>query len=184
MGHYERISVGDKIKELATNEIMIRMSFDSSIGWKLVVGFPEIRKEENDAFIYGDLLAAFTVVMDTPFFLFSFGGGPWMDTPFEPRIDASLPSFDIQLDDGDGLGLLIMSVDTKYGEVKGFRQSTFMLSPCPGGAWTRTQHEGALRYAGASAASAHNTGGTQEKHRAGLSYIRAAGRYASHGETR
>lgn len=38
MGHYERISVGDKIKELATNEIMIRMSFDSSIGWKLVVG--------------------------------------------------------------------------------------------------------------------------------------------------
>lgn len=122
MGHYERISVGDKIKELATNEIMIRMSFDSSIGWKLVVGFPEIRKEENDAFIYGDLLAAFTVVMDTPFFLFSFGGGPWMDTPFEPRIDASLPSFDIQLDDGDGLGLLVMSVDTKYGEVKGFRQ--------------------------------------------------------------
>lgn len=107
MGHYERISVGDKIKELATNEIMIRMSFDSSVGWKLVVGFPEMRKEENDAFIYGDLLAAFTVVMDTP---------------FEPRIDASLPSFDIQLDDGDGLGLLVMSVDTKYGEVKGFRQ--------------------------------------------------------------
>lgn len=96
MGHYERISVGDKIKELATNEIMIRMSFDSSVGWKLVVGFPEMRKEENDAFIYGDLLAAFTVVMDTPFFLFSFGGGPWMDTPFEPRIDASLPSFDIR----------------------------------------------------------------------------------------
>ncbi len=47
MGHYERISVGDKIKELATNEIMIRMSFDSSVGWKLVVGFPEMRRKRT-----------------------------------------------------------------------------------------------------------------------------------------
>ena len=116
------LSVGDRIPKLRTNEIMVLMDYDDGIGWKLIVGYPEMTKAENDSFVKGSFMSAFTVLEDTPFFLFSFDNGPWMDAPFEPRIDSSLPRFEPTLEAGTGIGLLIMSVDTKYGEIMGFRQ--------------------------------------------------------------
>lgn len=119
---YERLSVGDRVPEYLTNDILIRMDYDSVTGWKLIIGFPEMRKDENDSFIKGSLMTTLAVIKDTPFFLFSFDAGPWMDTPFDPRINPTLPPFEEIEEEGVGCSLIIVSVDTKYGEILGFRQ--------------------------------------------------------------
>ena len=71
------------------------MDYDSVTGWKLIIGFPEMRKDENDSFIKGSLMTTLAVIKDTPFFLFSFDAGPWMDTPFDPRIFSTFSPYDV-----------------------------------------------------------------------------------------
>ena len=55
------------------------------------------------------------------FMVFKAGDLSWMDAPYNPRLSINLTKFDLPENKNIGLGLTIMLIDTRTGEVKHMR---------------------------------------------------------------
>lgn len=114
-----RISVGQKISNLATGNINIQITYRDP-HWELIVGFPGITKDEIREIQYGTFLAAPVVIDGVLFWLSKFGDIPWSDCPFEPRLASESAKYN-HFEDGEGAPMSIMAVDTNTGEIKAIR---------------------------------------------------------------
>ena len=117
--HRDERSVGCKYPEWATNNVLIQANFSGGL-WELVVGFPEITKEEVHELQMGDFQMTFAYINSALFLLFKVGKMAWCDSPFEPRFYNPPQSYDL-IEAGMGAPLLLYSVDTTTGELKAIR---------------------------------------------------------------
>ena len=113
-------SIGDVIPQLKTGSTLVQMAFDGSL-WELRIGFPAIAQEEINELQIGDVNMAIANIKETLFCLFSIGRIPWCDAPYEPRLLNTPLEYPTEYAEGTGAPLLILTVDSATGVLKGMR---------------------------------------------------------------
>lgn len=111
--------VGQNYDHWKTNQVHIQMNYSGS--WDLVVGFPNITKQEVRELQDGDFTIAYTIIDDVLFFLFKAGNMEWADAPFEPRLYESSMDYPEIEDNEVGAALTLYIVDTYSGRLMGLR---------------------------------------------------------------
>ena len=113
------LKVGKRYPDMMTDHAMTELSYDGT--WELSMGLPHIMEEELQDYRNGRLQMALADVHGLLFVLYRFGGQPWCDVHFEPRLRPEAMYYP-QLSDGMfGVALLANIYDTATGELKARR---------------------------------------------------------------
>lgn len=118
--YMDKLSVGQVIPEMQTNDVTIQMHYRDPY-WELSVGYPNITEEEIRELVYGDFHMAITQIEGLLFFLFSIGKIPWCDAPYEPRLTTKPMNYRTDFPEGEGAPLCLLVVDTATGVLKRIR---------------------------------------------------------------
>lgn len=111
--------VGQDYDHWKTNQTYIQMNYNGT--WGMVIGFPNITKQEVEEIQNGDFQIAHVMIDDVLFFLCKCGNMEWIDMPYEPRLyecPMEYPEFE---NGTDGAILTLYIVDTCSGKLVGLR---------------------------------------------------------------
>lgn len=114
------LHVGGVIKRMATGTSIIEMQYEEP-SFVLYIGHPGITNEEVYEIQHGDVQMALSIINgEALFFLFATGKMPWADAPFEPNLAGPQERME-PFEDGTGVPVVIVAVDTNNGMVKAMR---------------------------------------------------------------
>lgn len=117
---FKKFVVGEKVDDFVGHEegTMIEIS---DAGAVLKVFFNEPTQNEIKQFQSGEPFEIrVTELYDVIMFTFKFGCLNWMDAPYNPHLSKDLNGLEL-LEEGQGLALTIVLVDTKTGIIKNMR---------------------------------------------------------------
>lgn len=115
---FEKLEVGQIVPELQGKDII---QFDlSDSGCSLSIIWPDMSDKEINALRSGKLEIRTLGMGHVIFILLKFEGLPWVEAPYSPHLSKNLSEFP-EIEEGQGLALVIQAAESKTGEVKVLR---------------------------------------------------------------
>ena len=114
----EKIEVGQIVPQL-TGKDLIQFDFSDS-GCMLSITWPDMSEKELNAIRSGKLEVRTLGMGHVLFMLFKFEGWPWVEAPYSPHLSKSLSEC-TDIEEGQGLALVVQAAESKTGEVKVLR---------------------------------------------------------------
>ena len=111
--------VGKRYLDMQTNQCVMRMDYDGS--WRLTAEIPNPTDKEIQDFKIGKLQIAMADIDNKIFILLKFGGQPWCDASYEPRLNSGLFEYPQIKESSQGASLQIELYDSATGILKVLR---------------------------------------------------------------
>lgn len=115
---FEEIKVGQIVPNLKGKNLIQFDVSDSSC--MLSITWPDMSDKESEALSSGKLEVRTLGMGHVLFMLFKFEGLPWVEAPYSPHLSKNLSEFP-DIEEGQGLALVVQAAESKTGEVKVLR---------------------------------------------------------------